>query len=300
MTGLWCSSSHTGQSLNLALPNSPSGLLSPVTMTLAPSHSPNPHLSTRLCPASTFPTLTPVTHPWSLALSCSTQTNPSPPPPRSLSDNLAPHTTCSSVHSITLLSPLAPILPSLWGYLDSDYANCPNTSRSISGYCFTLGSGAISWMFKKQRIMADSLCYTKYIALHDTSHKVAFLCMLLTGLSFSPSSLTPIHCNNDAAHTLAEDHIGHPNVKHICVKFHHIRQLMEDGSVSLLRMQSADNMADILTKPLAQGNFQCLPSVFIPHLDGTPISCEEEHFPCPGHLHIYPLLTSLTHYIHDS
>ena len=188
----------------------------------------------------------------------------------------------------------------LVGYLDSDYANCPNTSRSISGYCFTLGSGAISWMFKKQRIMADSLCYTKYIALHDTSHKVAFLCTLLTGLSFSPSSLTPIHCNNDAAHTLAEDHIGHPNVKHICVKFHHIRQLMEDGSVSLLRMQSANNTADILTKPLAQGNFQCLPLVFIPHLDGTPILCEEEHFPCPGHLHIYPLLTPLTHYIHDS
>lgn len=33
----------------------------------------------------------------------------------------------------------------LSAYSDSDYANCVDTSRSISGYCFTLGSGMISW-----------------------------------------------------------------------------------------------------------------------------------------------------------
>jgi hypothetical protein len=32
----------------------------------------------------------------------------------------------------------------LIGYSDSDYANCPKTSHSISGYCFNLGSGTIS------------------------------------------------------------------------------------------------------------------------------------------------------------
>ena len=35
-------------------------------------------------------------------------------------------------------------MASLVGYSNSDYANCPDTSCSISGYCFTLGSGVIS------------------------------------------------------------------------------------------------------------------------------------------------------------
>ena len=89
-------------------------------------------------------------------------------------------------------------------YSDSNYANCPITSRSISGYCFTLGSGTISWMSKKQHVVANSSCYAEYIALHDSSHELVFLCQLLTSLGFRPTSLTPILCDNDATRQLAE------------------------------------------------------------------------------------------------
>ena len=146
----------------------------------------------------------------------------------------------------------------LVGYSDSNYANCPKTSRSISGYCFNLGSGAISWMFKKQQVVADSSCYAEYIALHDSSHELAFLQALLSGLSFTPLTAMPLLCNNDAAWRLAEDHTGHPNVKHIHVKFHYICKMVEEGSVALTQVCSADNTMDILTKPLACSDFQCL------------------------------------------
>jgi hypothetical protein len=143
----------------------------------------------------------------------------------------------------------------LVGYSDSDYANCPDTSCSISGYCFNLGSGTISWMSKKQRIITDSSCYAEYIALHDSSHELAFLRELLTGLNFTPSAATPLLCDNDTVQRLAEDHVGHPNVKHIQVKFHHICELVEDSAISLTHVCSSDNTADILTKPLTQGDF---------------------------------------------
>jgi len=65
--------------------------------------------------------------------------------------------------------------PSLLGYSDADFANCKNTSWSISGYCYSLGSGIISWQSCKQHLVADSTCYAKYTALHKSSHEAIFL-----------------------------------------------------------------------------------------------------------------------------
>ena len=104
----------------------------------------------------------------------------------------------------------------------------------------------------------DSSCYVEYIALHEVSHETLFLHQLLDSLGFLPEEPTPLHCNNDAASHLAEDQTGHPSVKHICVKFHSVQQLVEEEEIKVTRVQSADNMADILTKPLGRSDFLCL------------------------------------------
>jgi len=59
---------------------------------------------------------------------------------------------------------------SLIGWSDADYANCKDTSRSISGYCYSLRGAMVSWRSRKQRLVADSTCYTEYITLHESSH----------------------------------------------------------------------------------------------------------------------------------
>jgi hypothetical protein len=146
----------------------------------------------------------------------------------------------------------------LTGFSDSDYANCADTSRSVGGYCFTLGSGVISWSSRKQRTVADSSCYAEYIALHETAHEATFLRQLLMGLDLLPSNPTPIHCDNDAAAILTEDHVWHPRVKHIRVKFHYVREQVADGEIRVLRIRSTDNVADILTKALGRMDFQRL------------------------------------------
>jgi hypothetical protein len=146
--------------------------------------------------------------------------------------------------------------PSLTGYSDSDYANCQDTSRSISGYCFSLGTGMISWSSKKQKHAADSSCYAEYIALYHAGKELIFLHELLNGLDISFPTSSPLHCDNDAARLLAEDQSNHANVKHIRVKYHTIRDIVEEGITHIARVHSADNMADILTKPLAKPSFE--------------------------------------------
>ena len=60
----------------------------------------------------------------------------------------------------------------LSGFCDSDYANRQDTSRSIPGYCFKLGSGVISWHSKKHDHASDLSCYAEYIALHTGTQEV--------------------------------------------------------------------------------------------------------------------------------
>jgi len=148
-----------------------------------------------------------------------------------------------------------PRSPSLSGYSDADYANCKDTSQSVSGYCYSLGLGVISWRSRKQRTVADSTCYAEYTALHETSREGIFLRQLLDSLAFPCRGSTPIHCDNDAATRLAEDQVLHSEVKHIRVKLHTIRDYIAFGDVRVLRVRSEDNLADILTKPLGRVDF---------------------------------------------
>jgi len=89
-------------------------------------------------------------------------------------------------HSLCLVLG-GPTTSTLSGFCDSDYTNCQDTSRSVGGYCFSLGSGIISWRSKKHDHAGDSLCYAEYIALHMGSQEMIFLQELLQELQFLKS-----------------------------------------------------------------------------------------------------------------
>ena len=90
--------------------------------------------------------------------------------------------------------------------------------------------------------------------------EIIFLRELLEGLQLANgkpfSTSTPLHCDNEAARLLAEDHSHHANVKYIRVKYHTIRDIVEEGCANVARVRSSDNVADILIKPLARPNFE--------------------------------------------
>ena len=115
----------------------------------------------------------------------------------------------------------------------------------------------ISWSSQKQRLVADSTCFAEYIALHESSHEAIFLRQLLDSIDFPcrHGGSTPRYCDNDVASRPVEDHVLHPQVKYTRVEFHAIRDSIDVGGVQVFRVRSADNTADILTKPLGRSDF---------------------------------------------
>ena len=136
------------------------------------------------------------------------------------------------------------------GFTDSDWANCPDTRRSVGGFLFTLGSGPVSWQSKRQRTVATSSCEAEYTAAFEASKEAIWLRTLLSSIGLSPTSATTLLCDNIAAITLSEDPAFHARVKHFDIRYHFLRERVQSGDISLSYINTKDNIADIFTKPL--------------------------------------------------
>ncbi len=146
----------------------------------------------------------------------------------------------------------ASAVPIPLGYSDSDYANDPGPQgrRSVGGYCFSLGSGMISWSSKKQKTIADSTCAAEYVAVSEAGKELIWLRTLLTELGYKPEEASKLLCDNSAAVLLSADQAFHDRTKHLDVRYHWIRGRVEDGEVVVTRIATSDNVADGLTKAL--------------------------------------------------
>jgi len=143
-------------------------------------------------------------------------------------------------------------------YTDSDLAGCPDTRRSISGYCCTLGGGIVTWSARQQKTVSLSTCKAEYIAASEAASEITWLRSLLLEIDFSQLSATPLLCDNNGSIILTEDSSFHARVKQIDIKYHSIRQKVELGQLKLHYVQSKDNLADIFTKPLPRKDFERL------------------------------------------
>jgi Reverse transcriptase (RNA-dependent DNA polymerase) len=148
-----------------------------------------------------------------------------------------------------------PKVAELVGYTDSSFANCVDTRKSVSGYCFTLGSGVISWAARKQKTVSTSSCESEYVAASDASKETVWLRALLLGLCHPQRTPTPLRCDNNGAIVLTGDPSFHSRVKHIDVKYHYIRELVENGTLDVRYVNTKLNVADVFTKALAPKPF---------------------------------------------
>ena len=133
------------------------------------------------------------------------------------------------------------------------------------GYCYTLGGGLVSWSVKKQKVVATSSTEAEYITASEACKEGLWLCtmMSLMGLPSKPmDSLdarhdtktgkgVPLYCDNNGAVCLALDPQIHSRSKHFDIHYHFIRQCVDAGRISIKRVPTSSNLADIFMKPLS-------------------------------------------------
>lgn len=144
------------------------------------------------------------------------------------------------------------------GYSDSDYANDPDERKSVSGYVFKLGNGAVSWRSKKQATTALSTTDAEYVALSGCCQESIWLQGLFNELIPSAGDVSSIYCDNQGAICLAKNQMYSSRTKHIDVKHHFIRDLIDNGTIKIQYLKSEDMLADLFTKSLPAPRLQKL------------------------------------------
>ena len=111
----------------------------------------------------------------------------------------------------------------------------------------------ISWSSKKQSSIAQSTIEAEYIAASDACKEAVWL--LLSNLFGGNLDSTIIHCNNQSCIKLSENSMVRDRSKHIEMKYHFIRDLVQRGALKLQYIRTEEQIADILTKPLTASKF---------------------------------------------
>nr|GEY49110.1 retrovirus-related Pol polyprotein from transposon TNT 1-94 [Tanacetum cinerariifolium] len=119
----------------------------------------------------------------------------------------------------------------LTAFTDADHVGCQDTRRITSGSVQFLGKRLISWSSKRQKSVAIS----NY------------------GLGFNK---IPMYCDNKSAIALCCNNVQHSRSKHIDIKYHFIKEYVENGVIELYFINIEYQLADLFTKALGRDRIE--------------------------------------------
>ncbi|RVW69235.1 Retrovirus-related Pol polyprotein from transposon TNT 1-94 [Vitis vinifera] len=142
-------------------------------------------------------------------------------------------------------------------YTDADWAGNVDDRKSTSGGCFYIGNCLVAWMSKKQNSISLSIAEAEYIAIGSCCSQLLWIKQMLRDYGIDQGTMV-VFCDNTSAINISKNPVLHSRTKHIDIRHHFIRDLVEDKVVSLEYVPTEGQIADILTKPLDVSRFESL------------------------------------------
>jgi hypothetical protein len=137
------------------------------------------------------------------------------------------------------------------------------TAKSRTGFIVMYAGCPIIWASQLQPEFAQSVTESEYISLSQALRQTIPLMRLVNEIHeklIIPMDTTPkVHCklfeDNSGAVELANVPKMRPRTKHINVKYHHFRKFVADKLISVIKVTTQEQLADILTKNLPLEKF---------------------------------------------
>ena len=141
-------------------------------------------------------------------------------------------------------------------YADADYAQSENR-KSTTGFTIVMNGGPICWRSSRQKIIAQSTAEAEIISATEAGKDVIHTRLLLKELGFPEQveKATVLFEDNQSCIYLARNLKSRRTAKHFEIRLRFLQQMVLDQEIQFVYIGSSDQVADMLTKPLAETQF---------------------------------------------
>jgi hypothetical protein len=135
----------------------------------------------------------------------------------------------------------------LHGYVDSYMEGDKYSRRRNTRYVFTIGGTIVSWILKLQKVVSLSTTKAEYVVAIEASKEMIWLQRFMEELGKKKEN-NMLYSDSESAIHLAKKSTFHSKTKHIHLRYHFIRSILEDGHLKLEKIHTSHNPTDMLTK----------------------------------------------------
>lgn len=143
------------------------------------------------------------------------------------------------------------IVGELYAYSDANWAEDRHDRKSNSGFFVSINGGALGWACRKQQLVSLSTTEAEFVALSETTKELMWLKRLCKEFCVEVEATTSIFTDSQTCMKIIGNDGFSDRTKHIDTKFHYTKDMAEKKEVKLLYCPTEENIADMLTKPLA-------------------------------------------------
>lgn len=144
-------------------------------------------------------------------------------------------------------------------YTDSDYAQERADRKSITGVVMLVNGDVISTVSKKQKTVSCSSTESEYVAAGAGVRELLWYRSWFSEIFGLDRRITGVlWIDNLSAKSLCTNDGSHGGTKHIDVQHHFIRDHVLNGIIRVRHVPTSEQLADIMTKPLARPTFTSL------------------------------------------
>ncbi|XP_015162288.1 uncharacterized mitochondrial protein AtMg00810-like [Solanum tuberosum] len=130
--------------------------------------------------------------------------------------------------------------PKLQAFCDADWAPCPTTRRSVTGYLVKFDDSLISWKAKKQPTISRSSAEAEYRSIASTVAEIVWVVGLFTELGITLTLPVFVHCDSKSAIQIAANPVFHERTKHIDIDCHFIHEKILQGLIETVYLSTTE------------------------------------------------------------
>lgn len=136
----------------------------------------------------------------------------------------------------------------VYAYTDSDWAGDKDNRISVSGFVVFLHGVPILWKSKQQRSVASSSSEAEYYSLSEAAKEIKFIAQTLLTMGLKVTLPIIVRVDNIGAIFMAENASAMSRTKHVDLRYHFLREYVEEGFLRIIFVRTANNVSDGFTK----------------------------------------------------